>query len=100
MLVTFRSKAYADITMFGEVAVQLLRMMGHSGTVPGALMPEDIPAALEKLRASLQRQQASQQPAGSADEDEPPVTLSHRAMPLIELLEAAQKADTQVMWDK
>jgi len=100
MLVTFRTKAYADITMFGDVAVQLLKMMGHSGTVPGALMPEDIPAALENLREALQRQPTSAPSQTNTDDDDPPVTLSHRAMPLVELLEAAAKADTQVMWDK
>jgi hypothetical protein len=99
MLVTFRSKAYANITMFGDVAVQLLKMMGHSGTVPGALMPEDIPAALEKLKAALTRAEPDAPPQGG-DEDEPAVTLSHRALPLIELLEAAQKDDATVMWDK
>ncbi|MHB1236388.1 MAG: DUF1840 family protein, partial [Gallionella sp.] len=28
MLVTFTTKAYADITMFGDVALALLKMMG------------------------------------------------------------------------
>jgi hypothetical protein len=37
MLITFSCSAYADITMFGDVAVRLLRLTGHSGTVPGAI---------------------------------------------------------------
>ena len=53
MLVTFKTEAYANITMFGEVAVTLLKLMGHSGTVPGALMAEDVPAALERLKAAV-----------------------------------------------
>ena len=32
MLATFTTKAYANITMFGDVAVTLLKMIGHSGT--------------------------------------------------------------------
>ena len=36
MVVTFSCSAYADIMMFGDVAVRLLRLMGHSGTLPGA----------------------------------------------------------------
>lgn len=99
MLVTFRSKAYADITMFGDVAVQLLKLMGHSGTVPGALLPEDIPAALERLNASLQHLEQTA-PTEPGDGEEPPVSLSHRAMPLISLLQAAARQNTQVMWDK
>ena len=38
MLVTFESRSYADITMFGDVAVHLLHLMGHSGT-PAARHP-------------------------------------------------------------
>lgn len=30
MLVTFTTKAYADIIMFGDVALALLKMIGHS----------------------------------------------------------------------
>jgi hypothetical protein len=99
MLVTFSCKAYADITMFGDVAVSLLKMMGHSGTVPGALSAEDIPAALERLRSALATE-AEKRVAQDSDDDEPPVTLSQRAVPLIALLEAAQGANTHVMWDK
>jgi hypothetical protein len=98
MLVTFHTKAYADITMFGDVAVKLLKMMGHSGSVPGAFMAEDIPNALKNLREALQQQQTM--PNAGNNEDEPPVSLSHRALPLVELLEAAIKQDTQVIWDK
>ena len=45
MLVTFRSKAWGNVTMFGDVAETLLKMMGHTGTVPSALLAADIPAA-------------------------------------------------------
>jgi hypothetical protein len=45
MLVTFTCKAYADITLFGNVAVSLLRLMGHSGTVPGALLRRTSPSS-------------------------------------------------------
>jgi len=100
MLVTFHTKAYADITMFGDVAVKLLKMMGLSDTVPSALMPEDIPAALEKLRTALERQARAEMPSAATMDEEPPVSISHRAAPLIALLEAALDADAEVMWDK
>ena len=44
MLVTFRSNAWGNVTMFGDVAVTLLKMMGHSGTVPSTLLARDIPS--------------------------------------------------------
>lgn len=102
MLVTFSCPVYADITMFGDVAIRLLKLMGHSGTVPGALLAEDVQAALERLQAGVKAEEAlsgSEEPA--EDEDgEPVVSLSHRTLPLIELLAAAAKANSNVMWDK
>jgi hypothetical protein len=103
MLVTFRTKAYPNITMFGDVALKLLKLMGHSGTVPSALKAEDVPQALARLEAAVKTQKAAEQGAPvSADQDreaEAPVELSRRAIPLLELLRAATKAKTDVVWD-
>jgi len=55
MLVTFTTRAYADITMFGDVALALLKMMGHSGTVPSTILAADVPAALSRLTAAIKR---------------------------------------------
>ncbi|NOT67222.1 MAG: DUF1840 family protein [Methylophilaceae bacterium] len=44
MLVTFATEAYADIIMFGDVALTLLPVMGHSATEPGAVLAKDVPA--------------------------------------------------------
>ena len=100
MLVRFSTKAWADITMFGDVAVTLLKHMGHSGTVPGALLAEDVPEALEKLKAAIEAHtpEPSEQPTDD-DADEPKVDISVRAYPLIELLTAAAKENENVMWD-
>ena len=98
MLVTFSCPAYADITMFGDVAIQLLKMMGHSGTVPSALSAEDVLPALERLEAAVMVKEQSAEPEEDDDGD-PPVSISHRALPLIELLKAAAKAECSVMWD-
>jgi len=101
MLVTFTSPTYANITMFDDVALTMLKLMGHSATVPGALLAEDIPAALQKLEAAVEADRQLQLPEQTAeDEDgEAPVSLSHRAFPLIELLKAAARANSNVMWD-
>jgi Domain of unknown function (DUF1840) len=53
MLVTFHSKAWSGVTMFGDVAVTLLKMTGHSGTVPSVPRAGDIPAALARLKQEL-----------------------------------------------
>ncbi len=104
MLVTFKTEAHANITMFGEVAVTLLKLMGHSGAIPGALLAEDVPAALERLQAAVSESpDAPLDPtAGTGDKDDgtqPHVSLAHRALPLIQLLEAAAAAGKNVMWE-
>jgi hypothetical protein len=98
MLVTFSSPAYADITMFGDVAVSLLKLMGHSGTVPSALLAEDVQPALEQLESALKKQAALQEPDESSGDEEDNVSLMHRAMPLIELLKASAADECNVMW--
>jgi hypothetical protein len=102
MLVKFDSKVGA-LTMFGDVAVQLLKLMGHSGTVPSAILAPDIPAALERLTRALD--QGASLPPGPNDEEDrregrTPVALRQRAYPLIELLERAAKNNADVMWDR
>ena len=97
MLVTFTTEAYADITMFGDVALAMLKMMGHSATVPGAILAEDVPAALSRLTAAIDAEKVSA-PVEDKDADEPVVSMAHRALPLINLLAAAAKAESNVMW--
>jgi len=105
MLIKFKSDAYADIIMFGDVAQQLLKMMGHSGTVPSAILAEDVPAALDRLRRAIEPQKAaakqnvSEEKPGSDREDQS-VSLAYRALPLIELLTTAAKKKRNVMWEK
>jgi hypothetical protein len=106
MLVTFRTKAYANITMFGAVATQLLELMGHSGTVPSALEAADVPAALARLEAAIAQRRASEAAEAPPVDDgrdgyDAPrvVTLSQRAVPLLELLRAAKAKKVDVMWD-
>jgi hypothetical protein len=102
MLVTFSCPAYADITMFGDVAVHLLKLMGHTGTVPSALLADDVGPALARLEAALASDKTEMQFDASPadDDDEPPVGLDQRAFPLLELLKAATNDHCNVMWDK
>ena len=103
MLITFTTPVHADITMFGDVAKALIRMMGHSGKVPGALLAEDVPAALERLKSAVESNpDAPLNPRRDEDDDEArsqSVSIKHRALPLIELLEAAAREQKNVMWD-
>ena len=106
MLVRFRSRASGNITMFGDVAVKLLKLMGRSGNVPGAIMPEDIPAALQQLKTALSEYGTETSQDGNKEQEEPaefidePVSLPTRAIPLIELLEGSLAEDVGVMWEE
>lgn len=101
MLVTFSTQAHGDVTMFGDIAIQLLKMMGRSNTVPSALYAEDVQAALGQLKAALDSARSGSRPNMPAEgEDEAAtVSISHRALPLIELLEAAVHEKCGVMWE-
>jgi hypothetical protein len=98
MLIRFDSKA-GTITMFGDVAVDLLRMMGQSGSIPGAILARDIPAALARLRSSAAATPAPNAEQKTEEDGEPKVALRQRAFPLIELLERAAKQDADVIWE-
>jgi hypothetical protein len=104
MLVTFHSKAWSSITLFGDVAVTLLKMAGHSGTVPSALRAADIPSALARLNQALAAAPAENGkqsvPAGGGDAEDPsPVGIRLRAYPLIQMLSAAAAQKSDVMWE-
>lgn len=104
MIITFKSRAHADIMMFGDIAVSLLKLMGHSGTVPGALQPGDIPTALDQLKKAVAINKAIVTDASNQVEEEESgecaINLAHRALPLIELLTDAAIAKCDVMWDQ
>lgn len=99
MLVTFNTKAHAEITMFGDVAVELLKLAGLSGNVPSAILAADASETLARLERGLaQRKTADSGNAADADPDaEPVVPLDRRALPLIALLRDAAAAGTDVM---
>ena len=105
MPITFKSKHAANILMLESVALQLIKMMGHSGSVPSSLAADDMTRALEHLRRGLV---ATSKPASQAiDEDQQTteqndrvVSLGHRALPLIEMLESAIEHGDYVIWDR
>ena len=98
MLVTFSTNAYSDITLFGYVALSLLKMMGHSATIPGAILAADVPEALSRLTSAINAEKASPPDDKDEDRDESEMSMAQRSLPLINLLTAAAKANSNVMW--
>ena len=100
MLVKFKSDA-GNMTMFGEVAIDLLKLMGQTGALPGALLAKDIPAALERLKRGVAAP-AAVAPSGNKGngDEEPKVSLRNRAFPLVELLERCVKMKCDLIWEQ
>jgi hypothetical protein len=116
MIVTFRSRATADVIMFGDVAHRLMQIMGKEASAQGIVTVEQLPDAIARLRAAMA--QDKERHAGlvvevldasdssSMDEQTPaplaamdqPVSLTQRAVPLLEMLERSQRDNQPVVW--
>ena len=106
-MITFRGEHEGRVMYFDGVAVTLLKMMGMSGRTQGAMLAEEVPAALARLRAALAQPQplpVEPSPAreGQADDDErqAAVGLQQRAVPLLQLLEEALRNQSYIQWGK
>jgi len=112
MIVTFQSPASGDVIMFGDVAQRMMKLMGKDVTDKGIVTVEQLPEAIARLKAAIEEDK--QQRAGLQDEDLPQtepagsgghaqssrpfVTLTQRAVPLLELLEWSLKKSKPVVW--
>lgn len=113
MIVTFQSPASGDVIMFGDVAQRMMKLMGKDVTDKGIVTVEQLPDAIARLRAAIDEDK--QQRAGMHEEDLPQtepvgsgggkgsssrpfVTLTQRAVPLLELLEWSLKKKKPVVW--
>lgn len=107
MLITFKSKAAADVPMYAEHAQMLLAVIGKSlepeSAPRGIITAADVPRALEQLRAASDAARSTdKERAASAPDDEPgqamSVGLAQRAFPLIDMLERAAKDGRDIVW--
>ncbi|MCB1748257.1 MAG: DUF1840 domain-containing protein [Gammaproteobacteria bacterium] len=109
MPITFKSKHAPNIVMLEQVGLELLHLAGHSGGVPGSFAVEDLPAALARLEGAVAegpgRALTAERPARDDDADnerprEAPVSIAHRAGPLIDMLRTALAEGDYVIWDR
>jgi hypothetical protein len=102
VIVTFKSKAAGDVIMFGDAAHALMKIMGKDADPKGIITPEQLPAAIAALKAAIDENRRQPGPDEEAEAEKPAmtqtVTLAQRAIPLLELLEWAQKKNTPVTW--
>jgi hypothetical protein len=114
MLYKFKSKATADLIMLEPNGKQLLRIIGKEPVPKGILEVLEMPRAIEALRQAVQQeedtraQMDAQNVSGSVDTkdtkgavtsgQERPVSLRQRAVPFIDMLQRAHKANKDVVW--
>lgn len=102
-MIVFRSKHSPDVIMLERVALEMIKGMGHGGSVPGALAPIDLPAALARLEQTVAAAAPTGgTPATDQDDDErrePAIPLAHRAGPLLAMLRTALREGDHVLWE-
>ncbi|MFA7267837.1 MAG: DUF1840 domain-containing protein [Sterolibacterium sp.] len=108
MIVIFQSQAAGDVIMFGDVAYKLMEIIGKEPGPKGIVTAEQLPEAIAQLRAAIARDKAAY--AGLSEDDRPQteevpdggkrafVSLTQRAVPLIELMEWSLKKKLPVVW--
>ena len=110
MLVTFSSKAAADVLMLSQHAKPILRIAGIMVEDPfpvrGVFSTDLLPVAIARIDHAI----AQEAPLPAHDDDDQeswskqnpmsqPVGLKQRAFPLLELLVKANKAGVPVTWE-
>jgi hypothetical protein len=108
MLVTFSSKAGADILMLAQHAKPLLTIIGKTDDKDllqrGVFMPEQLEEAIMRLEQAIAAE-PRQNLEDDQDSDSPkdaltmPVGLRQRSFPLLDLLKRAQTQQVPVMWE-
>lgn len=106
MLITFKSKAAAELVMYKIHAKPILDLLGKN-IDQGIITAEETADAITKLEAAIAASKRDQAPENLQSDDadeEPPqglaakVTFSTRAFPLLEMLKAANRTKQFVMW--
>jgi len=108
MIVIFQSRAAGDVIMFGDVAYKLMEVMGKEPGPKGIVTVEQLPDAIARLKAALAADKIRHAELAASDapkfekapdgSERPVVSLTQRAVPLIELLELSLKKQTAVVW--
>ena len=104
MLIIFKSPAGGDVIMFEKNGKDMLTVLGKDpADAKGIVTVEQLPAAIDTLKAAIAADKARQAEQGEPDEDEARpgggnVSFFQRAVPLLELLERSLKDKKPVTW--
>lgn len=112
MLYKFKAKNAGDVIMLESNGRQVLEIIGKAPGPQGIILTSDIPPALDALHAAIahdehaeqvrqQQQQAERKAHGTKDDDvaKPPgVSLRHRALPFMQMLETCHLQGDDIVW--
>jgi hypothetical protein len=106
MLIIFKSPASGDVIMFGKNGKEMLEVLGKDKEdAKGIFTVEQLPAAIDTLKAAIAADKARQTDKDDDNEDEQDVkpggggvSFFQRAVPLLELLERSLKDKVPVTW--
>lgn len=109
MLITFKSKAAADIVMYKEHAQRILELLSKS-VERGIIVHADLQKSIATIEAAITESKAHSvtqhvshditiHPQGNHDHEPiEGVSFSSRAYPLLQMLRAADKLGYDVVW--
>ena len=105
MIYKFKSKAAGDLIMLEPNGRRVLEIIGKDPGPKGIILPEEMPAAMQKLDAAIAREEAEQKAAieeAQAKGQVPPrfdaVSLRQRAVPFIDMLKRCSAAGKEIVW--
>lgn len=96
-MIVFQSEVGADVMMFDEVAHRMMELMGKEKSARGVVTIEQMPEIIAALRAAIAKDKATHGDV-EGDEAAPRVSLTQRALPLVELLEISLARGKPVTW--
>jgi len=105
MAFRFKSRSTGDVVMLEHNAKQLLQILGKEPTGPGILLVEQMPAAIEAIKAAVAHEEAEYErkkqeaiEKGEYVPDPDRVSLRTRVAPFLEILMHCMEEKTEVVW--
>jgi hypothetical protein len=105
MLFKFKSKAAGDLIMLEPNGRRVLEIIGKEAQPQGIILPEQMPAAIAALEASIVKEEADQKAMieeakakGEAPSRADGISLRQRAVPFLDMLRRCEKAGQEIVW--
>ncbi|CAN7167259.1 DUF1840 domain-containing protein [Paraburkholderia hospita] len=106
MLITFKCRSAPDVVMLENLAQYLLGIIGKRLGARGVIAHDELGVVISKLEAAIvtdKQERAEHEGHFHEGEDghehhEIPIGLAQRAYPFLDMLRAAQKENTDIVW--